>query len=181
MCLSHACTQPVFQAKKPAAGDGAETPSAPVAAAPAPKKLPPAAASKPAKGGAAPAPGALDTFKYKHTPEDSEALAAELIPPKIVTELGDSAWKVRLAALEEMTSWVEGSAEELDSEVVVRFLAKKTAKESNFQVRHELVRLEAVLIFVVGPRKSVWDLWNPRRALCLLRSSFCCDLHTSPQ
>ena len=118
-------THYIYQAKK-APGSGGDSPVAP-AAAPAPKKLPPAAAaaSKHAKGGAAPAPGGLDTFKYKHTPEDAEALAAELIPAKFVTELGDSAWKVRLAALEEMTTWVEGCVQDLDSEVVVRFLGKK--------------------------------------------------------
>ena len=68
-------------------------------------------------------------------PEDAEALAAELIPAKFVTELGDSAWKVRLAALEEMTTWVEGCVQDLDSEVVVRFLGKKGFNEKNFQVR----------------------------------------------
>lgn len=100
------------------------------------KKLPPtaAASAKPAKGGAAPAPGALDTFKYKHTSEDAEALAAELIPAKYATDLADKNWKVRLAALEEMATWVEGSADELDCEVVVRFLAKKCWNDKIFQV-----------------------------------------------
>ncbi|KAI0670470.1 ARM repeat-containing protein [Trametes maxima] len=119
-------------AKKPGAASEGGPPAS--AAAPAPKKLPPAAAAKPAKGGATPGPGALDAVKFKHSPEDAEALAAELIPAKIATEAGDSAWKVRLAALEEMTTWVEGSAAELDSEVVVRFLAKKFWNEKNFQV-----------------------------------------------
>lgn len=80
------------------------------------------------------APGALDTFKFKHTPEDAEALAAEMIPAQFAADLGDSNWKVRLAALEEMTGWVEGAAPELDSEVVVRFLGKKGWNEKNFQV-----------------------------------------------
>ena len=94
-----------------------------------------AAGAKPAKGGAPPPPGALDTFKYKHTPEDAEALAAEVIPAKFVTDLADPNWKVRLAALEEMTDWVSGAVSELDSEVVVRFLGKKGWNEKNFQVR----------------------------------------------
>lgn len=93
-----------------------------------------AAASKPAKGGAAPSPGALDTVKFKHNPEDAEALAAELIPAEYATGLGDSNWKTRLATLEEMTGWVEGAAADLDSEVVVRFLAKRGWNEKNFQV-----------------------------------------------
>jgi cytoskeleton-associated protein 5 len=78
--------------------------------------------------------GGLDTFKYKHTPEDAEALAADLIPSNIVTDLGDANWKTRLAALEEMTGWVDGIVEGLDAEVVVRVLAKKGWAEKNFQV-----------------------------------------------
>jgi cytoskeleton-associated protein 5 len=39
-----------------------------------------------------------------------------------------------LAALEEMTGWVEGNTEGLDAEVVVRALAKKGWAEKNFQV-----------------------------------------------
>ncbi|EJF65775.1 ARM repeat-containing protein [Dichomitus squalens LYAD-421 SS1] len=128
-----------LMAKKPPTSGAAEGGAgAPAAAVPAPKKLPPAAAAKPAKGGAAPASGALDTFKFKHTPEDAEALAAEVIPAKYATELGDSNWKVRLAALEEMTTWVEGAVEGLDSEVVIRFLAKKGWNEKNFQVSTKL-------------------------------------------
>ncbi|OSD01602.1 ARM repeat-containing protein [Trametes coccinea BRFM310] len=137
-------------AKKPAAAAADGGAPAP-AAAPAPKKPPPAAAAaaavalKPAKGGAAPAPGALDTVKFKHTPEDAEALAAEVIPAKFATDLGDSNWKVRLAALEEMTTWIEGSAGELDSEVVVRFLAKRGWNEKNFQVSTKLYGILQIL------------------------------------
>ncbi|KAH9946191.1 ARM repeat-containing protein [Epithele typhae] len=126
-----------LMAKKPTAAGGDSGVSAP---------LPPAAAtSKPSKGGAAPAPGALDTFKYKHTPEDAEALAAEMIPAQYATDLGDSNWKTRLAALEEMTTWVEGAAGELDSEVVVRFLAKKGWNEKNFQVSAKLYGILGIL------------------------------------
>lgn len=126
-----------LQAKKTpaAAASGSEAPSAPVASAPPVKKLPPAAAasSKPAKGGAAPPPGALDEFKYKHSSENAEALAAETIPEGYAAGLADSNWKTRLATLEEMTGWVESSAGDLDSEVIVRFLAKKGWSEKNFQ------------------------------------------------
>lgn len=96
---------------------------------------PPAAAARTAKAIAPVAPVALDTFKYRHTPEDAEALAADLIPSNIATDLGDANWKLRLAATEEMTSWLEGVAEDVDSEVVVRFIAKKGWNEKNFQVR----------------------------------------------
>ncbi|RDX56874.1 ARM repeat-containing protein [Lentinus brumalis] len=133
-----------LMAKKPAAVGG----DVPAPAAPAPKKLPPAvvaAGAKPSKGGAPPPPGALDSFKYKHTPEDADALATELIPAKFATDLADPNWKVRLAALEEMTDWVSGAAGELDSEVVVRFLGKKGWNEKNFQVSTKLYGILGIL------------------------------------
>jgi cytoskeleton-associated protein 5 len=49
----------------------------------------------------------------------------------------DSQWKIRLAALDEMTTWLEGVLDEdgLESEVLVRFLGKKPGwGEKNFQV-----------------------------------------------
>ena len=134
-----------LQAKK-APPSGASAP--PAASA---KKPPPAAAaaaaasSKPAKGGAPAPPGALDTVKYKHTPEDAEALAAEVIPSNLITDLGDSNWKTRLAALEEMTTWVESMVEELDAEVVVRALGKKGWGEKNFQVSAKLYGILVIL------------------------------------
>lgn len=81
----------------------------------------------------------MDTFKYKHTPEDAEALAADLIPSNLATDLGDANWKTRLASLEEMTGWVEGTVDEVDAEVVIRALAKKGWSEKNFQVISERV------------------------------------------
>ncbi|KAF6765176.1 microtubule associated protein [Ephemerocybe angulata] len=104
------------------------------------KKPAPAASSSAPKGGkaAAPAAGSLDTFKYKHTPEDAEALAAELIPANIISDLGDGNWKTRLAAIEEMATWLEDQIEAVDAEVVVRALAKKGWNEKNFQVSSKL-------------------------------------------
>ena len=96
--------------------------------------MPPPATSKPGKAAAPPAPGALDTVKFKHTPEDAESLAAEIIPARFATDLADSNWKTRLAALEDMTTWGESNAAEADSEIVVRFLGKKGWNEKNFQV-----------------------------------------------
>ena len=139
--------RPLAKKGAPVAASGAPTTSA---SAPA-KKPPPAAAvlaaaaSKPVKGGAPTPPGALDTFKYKHTPEDAEALAAELIPPNLITDLGDANWKTRLAALEEMTTWVEDIVEELDAEVVVRALGKKGWGEKNFQVSAKLYGILTIL------------------------------------
>ena len=76
----------------------------------------------------------MDAFKYRYTPEDAEARAAELIPENFDAGLSDTNWKTRLATLDEMTGWVQGAVEELDSEIVVRFLGKKGWHEKNFQV-----------------------------------------------
>ncbi len=80
--------------------------------------------------------------KYKHTPDDADNLAAELIPTNIAIDFGDANWKVRLAALEEMTSWVEQDVEELDAEVLVRFIAKKGWAEKNFQARDMVISID---------------------------------------
>lgn len=73
-------------------------------------------------------------MKYKHTPEDADALAADLIPANLSADLGNANWKTRLAAVEEMTTWLEGVVEQVDAEVVIRFIAKKGWNEKNFQV-----------------------------------------------
>jgi len=132
---------PVATSGAPAASTAASAKKPPPAAAVAAA----AAASKPAKGGAPAPPGTLDAFKYKHTPEDAEALASELIPPNYITDLGDANWKTRLAALEEMTTWVESVVEELDAEVVVRALGKKGWGEKNFQVSAKLYGILIIL------------------------------------
>lgn len=105
------------------------------------KPLPASAAvtTKSAKPPPPAAPGALDTFKYKYTPEDAEVLAASLIPENIATGFTDANWKTRLAATEEMNTWLEPIIADVDSEVVVRFIAKKGWNEKNFQVR--LIRI----------------------------------------
>jgi cytoskeleton-associated protein 5 len=132
-----------------AGASGSAAPAAPAPSTSAPAKKPPpaaaAASSKPAKGGVPAPPGALDTVKYKHTPEDAEALAAEVIPSNFITDLGDSNWKTRLAALEEMTTWVESMVEELDAEVVVRALGKKGWGEKNFQVSAKIYGILVIL------------------------------------
>jgi len=117
-------------AKKPA-GLPPTAPAAPPVRKPSPAV---ASASKAAKGVASLAPTTLDAFKYKHTPEDADALAADIIPSGIATDFADANWKTRLAALDEMASWLESVIPELDAEVIVRFLAKRGWSERNFQV-----------------------------------------------
>jgi cytoskeleton-associated protein 5 len=117
----------LYQAKKPMA---VPPPSS------APKKAPAVAPSKPGAKSAAPiTAGSLDAVKYKHTSEEAESLAADLLPGSIMTELGDANWKTRLAGLDGMMSWLETEIQALDAEVVVRALAKKGWGEKNFQVR----------------------------------------------
>ncbi|KAF9532947.1 hypothetical protein CPB83DRAFT_873879 [Crepidotus variabilis] len=120
-----AAPKPKAPAKKPA--------TAPAASAP--KKTPAGAPAKPGGKSAASALGAnLDAVKFKHHPEEADALAAELIPANILTDLADANWKTRLAALEELSTWLEGQIDTLDAEVLVRALAKKGWSEKNFQV-----------------------------------------------
>ena len=52
-----------------------------------------------------------------------------------MTGLGDANWKARLAACEEMATWLEDVVEDVDAEVVVRAIAKKGWNEKNFQVK----------------------------------------------
>ncbi|KAG6334584.1 hypothetical protein ID866_4507 [Astraeus odoratus] len=122
------------------------TGSTPKVAQPTAKKLPLAAAgSKGSKPPPPVVPGALDTFKYKHTPEDAEALIAQLIPGSVMEGLGDANWKTRLAACEEMVAWLDGVAEEVDAEIVVRAIAKKGWNEKNFQVSGKLYAILTTL------------------------------------
>ncbi|KAJ7449776.1 microtubule associated protein, partial [Mycena latifolia] len=125
--------------KKPPAATAGPSSAAPV------KKAPAASTAKPSKAPPPSAPAALDTFKYRHTPEDAEILASETIPPSILKDLADANWKTRLAALDEMTAWVESAINEVDAEVVVRALAKKGWAEKNFQVSAKIYAICSLL------------------------------------
>ena len=69
--------------------------------------------------------------------EDADAQAESVLPPDMFTGLADSAWKVRLAAMDEMQAWLEGGEmARVESELIVRVLSKRPGwKDSNFQVR----------------------------------------------
>ncbi|KAL0071435.1 hypothetical protein AAF712_001292 [Marasmius tenuissimus] len=133
------------QKDKAAGGSGPPSGSAPPAAKKSVPAAAAAAAAKPSKAAPPAAPGALDTFKYRHTPEDADGLAADLIPSNILTDLGDANWKTRLAALDEMNTWLEGVVEGVDAEVVIRALAKKGWAEKNFQVSAKIYGVCAML------------------------------------
>ncbi|KAF9014138.1 armadillo-type protein, partial [Cyathus striatus] len=111
--------------------------------APAVKKmpLPVAAHSNPTKSNGT----SLDSFKFKHTPEDAEALISDLIPASIITGFVDANWKTRLSALEEMSAWIETQIESLDAELIIRALAKKGWSEKNFQVSAKLYSILTTL------------------------------------
>ena len=109
----------------------AKKPLAPAAAPPAVKKPVVAAAAS-----RAPQPKAVEALRYKFTQEDAELQAESTIPAAIFAGLSDSSWKERLAAVEGMHAWLSGGEiENVESELIVRYLAKKPGwKESNFQV-----------------------------------------------
>ena len=116
-----------LQPKKP------PTTAPPVTAPPSKKSATAATVPKVSNKSTIP-PGSLDSVKYKHPPEEAESLAAELIPGNILSDLGDANWKTRLAALDELSAWLEGQLETLDAEILVRCLAKRGWSEKNFQV-----------------------------------------------
>ncbi|KAH9456173.1 hypothetical protein Pst134EB_012376 [Puccinia striiformis f. sp. tritici] len=115
--------KPKDQAARPAAKDPAKKPVA---------KPPPRANS--------PAPTSADnglgsSVSAKPPPEDAEARAPDCLPASFIEGVGDSVWKTQLAASEELLGWIPEQADEIEAEVVVRYLNKKPGpKESNFQV-----------------------------------------------
>lgn len=144
--------------KKPAAESedrSSATPSptkAPAARAPV-TKPPPKAAPSAAPPKAAPAgkPGAAkalasspsEPVKYRYSSDDAMARAEELIPAAFHTKLADSAWKVRLEGADEMVTWVsEGGGDEVESEIMMRFLSKIPGwGEKNFQVSAKIYQV----------------------------------------
>lgn len=99
-----------------------------------------AAAPSSSKGHArAPTAGATEPVKFRFGQEDAEARAAELVPTHIAEELSNSVWKERLAGMGKFNDWLKLEVVTIESELVVRFLARKPGwKESNFQVMAEV-------------------------------------------
>ena len=148
------------RAPPPATKSGGSTPPVDEFAAPTPVKRPagpPArlmaraapAAKKPTPTTAAPRPAAAKSgggtkasapvsyeVKFKYSPEEAEAKAADIVPPEIQAGLGNAQWKERLASAEQLLAWVEqGPGAQEDSEILFRFLSKIPGwNEKNFQV-----------------------------------------------
>jgi cytoskeleton-associated protein 5 len=109
-----------------------------------PAKKPTPSAAPPAKksAGTAPAPAggsgnakATEEVRYKMSQDEAEARAPDCLPASFIEGVANSLWKTRLAALEELLSWIPEQADEIEAEVIVRYLNKKPGpKESNFQV-----------------------------------------------
>ncbi|PLW07076.1 hypothetical protein PCANC_25979 [Puccinia coronata f. sp. avenae] len=105
--------------------------------APPPKAAPPKknAGSSAAPSGAGGSAKATEEVRYKMSQEEAEARAPDCLQASFIEGVGNSLWKTRLAALEELLSWIPEHADEIEAEVVVRYLTKKPGpKESNFQV-----------------------------------------------
>lgn len=101
----------------------------------------PSGAAKPAPASSTPSvppaskPLPAQPLKYHFTQEEAEAQIEGVLPSTMLAELRDSVWKVRLAALEALQSWLEGEGQDVNSELIVRTLSKSPGwKESNFQV-----------------------------------------------
>lgn len=106
-------------------------------AAPAPivKKVAPISAPAMSKAPSASKSAANEPLKYRMSQEDAEAQAESVLPLTVLTELANSNWKLRLAAMEELQTWLEGEGSTAEAELIVRVLSKKPGwKESNFQV-----------------------------------------------
>lgn len=104
------------------------------ASKPQPVKKPiPVTTSKPSTGGIAPS----EPPKFSFSSEDAEAKALEVIPPNIVSALGNSNWKDRLQGIEDFHKWAidEDGQSQLHCEILFRFLSKSPGwNEKNFQV-----------------------------------------------
>ncbi|KAG0267963.1 Microtubule-associated protein, microtubule dynamics during spindle orientation [Actinomortierella ambigua] len=123
-------------AKKPAAA-AASAAGKPAAAAATKKPVAAAAAVKAAPAAAAAAASKAkdnEPLRYKFSSEDAAERAAEFLGSDLIAEFGDSAWKVRLAAMERLYEMVDENPD-FESELIIRVLANKPGwKESNFQV-----------------------------------------------
>lgn len=85
------------------------------------------------------------------------------MPANFQTSFADAAWKVRLEAAEEMVKWVEEEgASKVDSEIMMRFLAKTPGwGERNFQVSGKIYQI----IQVMAEKSPTFG--KPPAALCI--------------
>ncbi|CAH7684994.1 spindle pole body component alp14 [Phakopsora pachyrhizi] len=139
---------PVSNSSKAAADENDTTSSPSLPAKPLPKAPPKkptgptstAAIKKPPVASASAAPGKappkiIEEVKYKFSQEDAESRAPDCLEASFIEGVGNSLWKTRLSALDDLLSWIPEHKEDFEAEVAVRYLNKKPGpKESNFQV-----------------------------------------------
>ncbi|RKP24750.1 armadillo-type protein, partial [Syncephalis pseudoplumigaleata] len=118
--------KPKLGAAKPKLGAGP-----PKKAAPAAKGAPAAAAVlPPSKKGAK----AEEPIVYKFNPDTVQGMIDEAFPASLLTDIANSNWKTRMAAVESVQSMVEQDPDAIHPELVIRMLAKKPGwKDNNFQ------------------------------------------------
>lgn len=109
---------------------------------------------------AAPKSSSSEPLKYRFTQEEAEAKAETTLPSTLLPELRDPGWKIRLAALENLQTWVEGEGQAVDAELLVRIMSKTPGwKESNFQVYGKM----ANVFNTMAQTSATWS-----RACCAL-------------
>lgn len=126
--------------KPPARLAGSSAAKKPTLASARPKTSAAPAAAAPKKAAKLPPSSGPEEVKYKFAQEDAEARASEFISEQILNDVAQSAWKVRLAAMESLYSFFDGQDPiDTEPEIVVRALSKKPGwKEMNFQVMGKL-------------------------------------------
>jgi len=110
-------------------------------------------------GGGAPAGGVVSENDLGI--EECEARAGEVFSESIVKDLGDSQWKVRLAAMEEANSKLS-SADEVPGLVAVKLLCKKPGlKDNNFQVLGAKLNAIKMIASKSVVSQQMWDSLTP--------------------
>ena len=124
-----AAPKPTAAPKAAPLAKSAAKPTPPTASrgAPAPKAAP----------RTAPKAAAREETRSRFAPEEADALARDLIPPRIQEQLASSQWKERLEGAQALTAWLDDA----DADVLAHFLAQRPGwRESNFQVMGEVFR-----------------------------------------
>ena len=121
--------KPTAAPKAAPTAKSAAKPTPPTASrgAPAPKAVP----------RTAPKAAAREETRSRFAPEEADALARDLIPPRIQEQLASPQWKERLEGAQALTAWLDDA----DADVLAHFLAQRPGwRESNFQVMGEVFR-----------------------------------------
>lgn len=115
------------------------------------------AAKKPSASAAAKKPAVSKVPQQERdlSSELVDEMAAETLPPEVLSGLVDANWKTRLQAVEQLSDFIkQKDPADVGTQVIVRTLAKKPGfKDTNFQVLKQ--RLEVVKLLAEGYTFSV--------------------------